>query len=861
LCRQVLVDDGRSVVIVAPAGTGKTRILQQIVRDVADVALTESLAATRSAQSLPLAAVASLLPSDSATPAEPIDLFRAVRREVDERAAGRPFVIGVDDGHLLDPLSAALLHHLAVAAGIRLIVALRAMEPAPDAITALWRDGAAQRVDVQPLGRDDVAELLRAVLGDEIEVASARRLWSVAGGNPLYLHEIVSEAVEAGTLELVHGVWRWRGNVRVGARLRELVELRLSALGEAEQEVVALLAVGDALPQEVVELGCSPHAIEQLQRRGFVVAERRGRGVLLSLDHPLFAEVVRSSMPASERSRWCRFLAAAPAPAAPDDLAVLQRAVWMIDGGVATDGDFLSRAAELANRRFDGALAERLARSALDAGAGGRALLASGEACLKLGRYDDAMSHLTAVDDAQLADEEAARLAMLLAEAGFWGLGRADETHAALDRIASHLGSAGARQRVLALQSAVLFATNDLADAARLGHPIAADPQADDLARLRAVTAGAGCLSFSGHPRAALELCESLVPVGFAHADELARGIGWVFAQVLLAYTCLARFEEARQLVSAVRDSAIADGDDEVVGSATLVLAVLANMAGDLAAAGSMAREAGAALHGFDPAGYLPWCLGLQAQIAGQVGDAAAARDAVDRLDRVDTAVRVNDHYVAIGRAWAAAAAGETTTPLRILHDAADAARATGNRFSEGLIAHEAIRLGARPRDVLDRLEHARATGELPYHDAFAARARALAAGDAPGLEAVSASFEGFGLVLFAAEAAAEGAAIGRRTGHPAGAERAAGNARRLLEACGGARTPALAGLAALPSLTRREGEVCRLAANGLSNGGIAERLGVGIRTVEGHLLRAMTKLGVRSRSDLSDALGGPENA
>jgi DNA-binding CsgD family transcriptional regulator len=87
-------------------------------------------------------------------------------------------------------------------------------------------------------------------------------------------------------------------------------------------------------------------------------------------------------------------------------------------------------------------------------------------------------------------------------------------------------------------------------------------------------------------------------------------------------------------------------------------------------------------------------------------------------------------------------------------------------------------------------------------------------------------------------------------------AERASGAANRLADACGGARTPALANVLLRPALTRRELEVSRLAASGLSNGGIADRLGVGVRTVEGHLLRAMTKLGVRSRADLGSALG-----
>ena len=802
-----------------------------------------------------------MLPADAAVPAEPIELFRAVRRTLEQRAAERPLIVAVDDAHLVDPLSAALLHHVESSAGVRLLVAIRAGEPVEDAITALWRDGAARRIDLQPLGPDDVATLLRTVLDGEIDAASARRLWQITGGNPLYLHEIANEALRTGTLEVVRDVWRWHGDVRVGARLRELVELRLAGLNDEERAVVSLLAVGDVVPHEVVDRAGTPPAISELERRGFVVNEHRQGRTVLSLDHPLFAEVVRTAMPTGERTRWCRFLADSADPSATDDVSVLRRAAWMVDGGVATDGAFLTRAAQLANRRWDGTLADRLAAGTIAAGAGPRALLVRGDACFKLGRYEDSLRHLSAVDDTQLDDEDLAHLAMLLAETGFWGLGRADETDAALHRLAQRVQGERARQRVHALQSAVLYAVNERARASQIALPIASDPHADGLARLRASTAAAGWLSFSGHPQAALDLCEKLLPVGFEHADESQRGIGWVVAQMLLAYNCLGRFDEATQVVTAVRDAAIADGDDEVVGSATLVLARLALTRGDLAAARSFAREATAALHAYDAAGYLPWCLGLVAQIAAQLGDAAGACDAIAELDGMEWAVRVNDHEIAVGRAWAGVAAGELTTPVRILLDSAAEAGSCGGRFVQGLALHEALRVGAQPRDVIDGLEASCATGELPIHQIFLAHARALVADDGAALEAVSESFERTGCLLLAAETAAEAVGAYQRGGLTMRAERATGVATRLVAACGGARTPALANLLAVPALTRRELEVSRLAAGGLSNSAIADRLGVGVRTVEGHLLRAMTKLGVRSRAELGPALGEVQSA
>ena len=862
LFQRLLLEDGRGVVIVAPPGTGKTRLLHKATRRAGEVAATESLAGSRSAQALPLAAVAALLPSHTPTVTEPLDLFRAARRTLLERAGDRPVVVAVDEAHLLDPLSAALIHHLAITDGVRFLVAVRAGEPVEDAITALWRDGIAERVDLQPLGPEDVSNLLRAVLEGEVEAATAWRLWSVAGGNPLYLHEVVTEALRVGTLTTVGGVWCWRGQVRVGARLRELVELRLSNLDDAERAVVALLAVGDSLDREVVEAACQPRAVAALQQRGFVASERSAHTTALTLDHPLFAEVVRNSMTTTERAQWCRLLARSVDPAPGSDLALLRQAVWQIDGGEATDAALLTRAAERANNRFDGALAERLARAALDAGGGDHARLVLAEACRWLAHYGDAMAHAESLEQADLSDEHLARLATVVAEAGFFGLRRVRETEAALSAIATRVGSEVARQRVRAQQSAMMLAAGNRRGAGELGLSIAADDDADAQARFRAITAaGAGLCVNRGRPEDTLLLCERLLPLAFAQVDDFPRGLGWVIAASLTALACLGRWDDAENLLHPVRENAIAEGDHEAISGSSLVLGRLALSRGDLVEAGIMLREAVAELRTHDSAGYLQWGLAMQAQVAAQRGDATAARDAAEELDRIEWVVMIYNHEVAIGRAWAAAMDGEVTAPLRILFEAAAAARAEGNLFTEGMLLHEALRLGANPRDLVERLEVTAASGGLPYHETFLAHARALVADDGVALDAVAESFEQTGMMLLAAECAAEAVAAHRGAGRASRASRSAGYATRLLARCPGARTPIQARMFDVPDLTRREREMCALAARGLSNNAIATQLGVGIRTVEGHLHRAMTKLGVNSRQELDAALAPVENA
>ena len=122
---------------------------------------------------------------------------------------------------------------------------------------------------------------------------------------------------------------------------------------------------------------------------------------------------------------------------------------------------------------------------------------------------------------------------------------------------------------------------------------------------------------------------------------------------------------------------------------------------------------------------------------------------------------------------------------------------------------------------------------------------------------AASDRWQELGDQLAAADAAAHAAQAFIRQGRRGSASAATAQAQRLGEACEGARTPALTAVAHPLPLTEREREIVTLAARGLSNREIADRLVVSVRTVEGHLYRAGSKLGVSDRSELKPILEG----
>jgi len=77
-------------------------------------------------------------------------VLRAARESLGD---GRLLI--VDDAHLLDKLSAALVYQLAVSGAAKLIVTVAPNGPVAEEISALWRDDLLARIDVAPPGHDD----------------------------------------------------------------------------------------------------------------------------------------------------------------------------------------------------------------------------------------------------------------------------------------------------------------------------------------------------------------------------------------------------------------------------------------------------------------------------------------------------------------------------------------------------------------------------------------------------------------------------------------------------------------------------------------------------------------------------------
>jgi DNA-binding CsgD family transcriptional regulator len=323
------------------------------------------------------------------------------------------------------------------------------------------------------------------------------------------------------------------------------------------------------------------------------------------------------------------------------------------------------------------------------------------------------------------------------------------------------------------------------------------------------------------------------------------------------AFAFAGHIEDALELAGEQYARAVAEGSKEGQGWFALVRAVALLDAGGLRLSARYSSEAAAVFREIGWPWWTRWALSALAHALALQGLGRAAASVDEEIGElaVDPRVHLGAEIVR-ARGWTAVATGDVSAARALFLQAAELARWSGACIIEARALHDLVRIG--DGSVAPRLEALSAVAEGPGVPARAVHARALSARRPALFEEASASFEASGAILLAAEAAADAAVAWRTQGDPRRAAAAQRRARSLAERCEGAATPALSTPGEVRAvLTRRELDIARLAAEGLSNKEIAARLFLSYRTVENKLHAAYAKLGVAGRHELASALEG----
>ena len=850
---------GGGVVLTGPPGVGKSQTARvaaaQLVRSGAVV---EWVQGTESTANVPLGAFSAFVPAGAGTgAATPLQLLWQAAAAMLDRARRRQLVLVVDDAHLLDDASATLVQQLRDSPQVFLLATVRTGERMPDAIVSLWKDGDVVRLDVAALEADEVGEILQTALGGPVEEATTQRLWAATGGNPLFLHELVLAGLRSESLASANGRWRWRGPLSGDGGIVTVLEARLASLDKRERAALEVLAIGEPLGVDLFEGLVGIEVVDRLERQELVRVRRDDRREEASLFHPLYRDVLRHATPPERAAATREMLARAVERAGGRRRGDLLRvALWRLDARELGEPAVLTEAAAEAQARFDLALAERLARAAVDAGGGAAAWHALASALRGQGRYAEAdMAWATAVD---LEPDPGHRVALARSRSAnlFFGARDADAALTILDAAFPDATTQLLRDSVGSLVALFDLYRGRVDAALATAVPIIERGAVEVEARVDAALAAASAYAFRGRAEDAVAVIDAFLPLALQHNDVGSIESGALMASRIMAVALDGRLQEALDGARNLFELAVDMGTHDGIAGLGFAIGQLHEIMGEVDAARRMLGETADLLRENDRNGYLPWCLAGLAHAALEAGAVDDARTTLADLDEVAAPeLRLFQPLVDSARLLLAAVDGDAPGAAARLVETGRAAADDGHVVLGAMVLHAAVRIGhpGVAADALGRL--AMSTGSRFVH-ALAAHARASATRDGHGLDRAADDLERVGALLLAAEAAADAAVAHRAAGDHA--PRLASGQRHgdLLARCPGAAPPWLAGTEATPDLSAREREVAELAATGLPSRVIAERLFVSVRTVDNHLYRVYTKLGVSSREELAVVLG-----
>jgi DNA-binding CsgD family transcriptional regulator len=807
----------------------------------------------------------------------------AVQRLILGMSRERPILLAVDDLQWLDAPSRGVMafvlrragdarvgllatQRTQPAAGLSREPARRSADGTTDPILDSLRDRTGSRLAVGPLPDDAIGSIVRNRLDVPVPRPVLHEICQISGGNPLYAIELARSATDdaaASSKVVLAGV----GDVE------DLVRERLAGMAFEAADLMLAVAASRRLSwdqaAEVVGPDSAERGLDAAQRAGFLVT-RAGN---VEFTHPLLAAIVYGESSEPRKKRIHRRLAE----------------LW-------PDSEEAPRHLGLAATGPDAAIATRLDDAAQRARLRGAPAIAAA-------LYDDAARLTPAVDR---DDRDRRRVAAAMAS---YAAGETPRARQALETVAADLDGPRRAEALQQLAQVVWAADGDRAgkDAfdraleAAAGNPAIEGDIHDNLAWLvcwlgdmpsayEHVQLARDTAERIGDPALLARVYDKYGQIEFqigrdpgltsaARAMEYERAVGGGVGEAALNETIILtwsdRLDDARQRLDGYLARATDDGDERLKVECDQRLGMVELRAGNWKLAREQldaSLEEGLAA-GLGTAGIRRTLAMLDAHEGLLDAARATVAESLPGARREGAAWAII-RYLGI-EGFVELSLGNYQRAAEVLDEADQICEQIGvaepGIFRTQADTVEAL-IGAgrlaRAEVVLSRFERQSEAVQRPWGLATAARGRALllaSTGEAG--RASEAILEALGRSAVLGQPFEHGrtllvaGTIDRRAGRRREARARLTEAIEVLEDLGAAGWAARAReeLGRISGrgpggneLTAAERQVAALVAEGLTNGEVAARLFVTVRTVETNLTRIYQKLGVRSRTELS---------
>jgi DNA-binding CsgD family transcriptional regulator/tetratricopeptide (TPR) repeat protein len=805
----------------------------------------------------------------------------------------------VEDLHFADPATLAGLRVLVRRLAVLPLGVLTTVRPLPRSarvdrfLAAVEANGGRVRRLGTLDGSD--AEHLLGVLAGGCPGPGLRRQGAGAGGNPLFLVELVGALAAEGAI-VRSGDMVDTEREKLPATMRHTILRRLGYLSEPTRSLLGAAAVlGVGFEMDDLSAVTERNSAELLEplgeacRAGVISEGARGFRFSHELVRDALYQELAGPLARSLHGRFARRLATSGAPAGVVGAQFALAAPRSEDAEATL---WLARAGREA-AELDPAGAVRFLRQATE-------ILHVGD---------------------PVRDELSVELAMALARAG-----RPADAESVAKQVLSRRHDSGLDAGLQLVLGRALVARGATSAALAAFEAAAADPALGAPGRGEALAEVALGRVFAGDLAGAEAAARRVQDLGERLGDELATCVA--LCTLALLADCRAEVHEALEL--ATRAVAVADASpggrahhfpahlyrayflmdhDRITDAGEALrlgrqtaerLGAVANLPAyhfGAGVAGFLSGESDDALVEIDagltlaeelriPSGVV-WAQSIKAIIAVHRDDLAGARSALAAAEAArGSGSQPFWHWSIWAAALLAEANGDLTGALGMQSALVEGCLAAGSRYELVNLAPDLVRLALATGDTAHaeklacELEEVASTAGTRNAAGAAAWCRALLDSDPDALIDAANSYERSGWLMPAAQAAAAAAealaqasrrdeatklfARAQAGFETAGEGRDAARARAVQCSLGlqpgarGARTRPTSGW---ESLTPTEARIAALAADGLTSAEIARRAFVSVRTVEGHLGRVFAKLGVHSRVQLAAAAREPATA
>ena len=795
-----------------------------------------------------------LLKTDAPRPPERRLLGTAFGSLLRELATDGEVVVAIDDVHWLDAASAAVTGFaLRRLASTRVRVVLSMRTEASSALLDALPDEAWRRLVLGPLSVAALHRIFAERLGRSFPRPTLVRIAGESAGNPFYALEIarpLARGIAASPLPVPSDVL-----ALVRARIRTL---------PAESRA-ALLCVAAAARPELRFV--DPAALAAAEEAGLVDVAADGR---IAFSHPLYASAVYSSAPVARRREAHRALAEMVAD--PEECA---RHLALAASGPAEEvAAVVERAAAGARARGATDAAAELSELALT-------LTPPGSGAVQQRRLDLA-TYLELVGELERAGAILEELSATAADPDLRATALLRLSDLVYRRAGESEASAVARQALATARDPILRARCQAALAMWSGTvdlAVAASAAREAVDTLERLGADAGVRSFAlaslvradlfagnGFDRQAaqraLELEARAQPA--AVDDRVAFKLGqW------LRY--IDEFDAARLHLAEVERAAEEEGDEASLVNILLNRMILELWDGDWDHAAQVSERLTTV---GDQLGRPNVAVDWRTYLDAYLGRLEAVRTAADAADRsepiIDMLYLRSLGMVELAAKQHADADAHLARALALIEEVGFREPAIWRVEGDAVEAALAVGDLDRAERLVRRFEQQAARSSIPWSIAVSARCRGLivaACGDLPAaalvLETALLAHNACPMPFERARTLFALGRVRRRLKQKRKARDAFEAALLVFNALGAGlwseRTREELGRVttrkAPAALTATEGQIAALAADGLTNRAIAERVFVSPKTVEANLARAYRKLGIQTRAQLSRAL------